>query len=125
MSQTTHCVCRLDFYFFYTLVNARIFIYFYSCEKTSNCSITECRLEDDGCVSEEYTCTPAYFGVVAGVAAGVIGGVVAAGCFILCAAATAGGGYAVSKNYDHESDGAVNVSPLYKQSTKAGVGMAH
>jgi hypothetical protein len=93
------------------------------CNHEGNCSIAECR-DGEGCVSEQYSCGVAYYGVVAGVTAGVIAGIVAAAFVCIAGAATAGGGYAVSRSYNAESDNHVHVSPLYKSGGKAGVGLS-
>ena len=92
------------------------------CERDGNCSIAECR-EGEGCVNEVYSCGVAYYGAIA-IAGGVIAGIViAAGACILIAAMTAGGGYAVSRNFNVDQESHVHVSPLYKSPTKINVAL--
>lgn len=92
------------------------------CPREGNCSIAECR-DGEGCINEVYSCGVSYFGAVA-VAAGVIAGVVVAGAAcVVMAAATAGGGYAVSRNFHSEQESHVHTSPLYRGQGKAGVAL--
>jgi hypothetical protein len=72
-------------------------------------------------VNEEYACGVSYYGVAVGITAGVIAGIsFAIAGAVICAAATAGGGYAVSKNYDTSNEGVVRNSPLYRSDVRTG-----